>query len=108
MAKKSSLTIKDHFRETHLFQKRILLTAIIAVLMLCLLIVRLIYLQIVNHDHYTTLSEENRLNILPLAPTRGLIYDRNGILLAQNFPTFTLNLIPEHVKDLDATLQEPH
>ncbi len=106
MAKKSSLTIKDHFRETHLFQKRILLTAIIAVLMLCLLIVRLIYLQIVNHDHYTTLSEENRLNILPLAPTRGLIYDRNGILLAQNFPTFTLNLIPEHVKDLDATLQE--
>ncbi len=106
MARQSSLTIKDHLRETHLFQKRVLFAVIVAVAVLVLIIARLIYLQIINHDHYTTLSEENRINILPIPPIRGLIYDRNGVLLAQNLPSFTLQLIPEHIRDLDDTLQQ--
>lgn len=106
MVRPSSVTIKDHFRETNLFQKRLLITGIITVLLLLILIGRLVFLQIINHDHYTTLSEENRLNILPVAPIRGLIYDRNGVLLAQNLPTFTLQLIPERIDDLDKTLTE--
>jgi len=104
MARHSPLTIKDHFRESLLFQRRILVTMVVATIILCLIIARLIYLQIINHEHYTTLSEENRINILPIPPTRGLIYDRNGVLLAQNLPTFTLELVPEHIDDMEATL----
>ena len=106
MARPSSVTFKDHFRETHLFQKRLLITAIVTVCLLLVIIGRLIFLQIINHEHYTTLSEENRLNILPIAPIRGLIYDRNGVLLAQNLPSFTLQIIPERIKALDTTLAE--
>lgn len=104
MARQSPLHIKDHFRETHLFQKRVLVAVILAALVLFLIIARLMFLQIFNHDHYTTLSEDNRLNILPIPPIRGLIYDRNGILLAQNLPSFTLQLTPEHIPDLQQTL----
>lgn len=106
MARHSPLTIKDHFREAHLFSRRILVAVIIAIIVLLLIVVRLIYLQIINHEHYTTLSEDNRLNIIPIPPTRGLIYDRNGMLLAQNLPSFTLEIIPEHVTDLDTTLNK--
>lgn len=104
MARQSSLTIKDHFRETYLFQYRVITAAIIAVILFGIIIARLFFLQVVSHDHYTTLSEDNRVNILPISPIRGLIYDRNGVLLAQNLPSFTLELIPEHIKDLDNTL----
>lgn len=106
MAKHSPLTIKDHFRETRLYNQRVLIAVVILVLVLLVIFTRLIYLQIINHDHYTTLSEDNRLNILPIPPIRGLIYDRNGVLLAQNLPSFTLQLIPEHIKDLDTTLAQ--
>jgi len=65
---------------------------------------RLIYLQIINHAHFTTLSEDNRIRLDPIPPTRGLIYDRNGILLADNLATYRLEITPEQVEDLDATL----
>ena len=106
MVQRASITFKDHFRETHLFQQRLLITAIITILLLAVLIARLVFLQVINHDHYTTLSEENRLDILPIAPIRGLIYDRNGVLLAQNLPSFTLQVVPEHTKDLKKTINE--
>ncbi len=106
MARHSSLTIKDHFRETHLFQQRLLVMTIFVIVLLGVLIARLFFLQIIDHEHYTTLSEENRLDILPIAPIRGLIYDRNGILLAQNVPSFALQIIPERTKDTNQTLLE--
>ena len=104
MARHSPLHIKDHFRETHIFQKRVLFAVILALIVLSAIVARLVFLQIVNHDHYTTLSEDNRLNILPIPPIRGLIYDRNGVLLAQNLPSFTLQITPEHIADLEQTL----
>jgi penicillin-binding protein 2 len=104
MVRQTSTTFKDHLREAHIFQQRIMVMVAFAFIILLLIIARLIFLQIINHDHYTTLSEDNRLNILPIPPTRGLIYDRNGVLLAQNLPSFTLELIPEHISDIDATL----
>ena len=106
MVHRASITFKDHFRETHLFQQRLLITAIISILLVAVLITRLFYLQVIDHAHYTTLSEKNRLDIRPIAPIRGLIYDRNGVLLAQNLPSFTLQIVPEHTKDLDKTLSE--
>ena len=66
MARPSPLTFKDHFRETHLFQQRVLVAVVLLALVLCLIIARLVYLQVINHEHYTTLSEDNRLNILPI------------------------------------------
>ena len=103
---RSSITFKDHFRETHLFQRRLLIAAIISVILVGIIIARLFFLQVLDHEHYTTLSEKNRLNILPVAPIRGLIYDRNGVLLAQNLPSFTLQIVPEHTNDLEKTLNE--
>lgn len=98
------LTIKDQFFESRLFLNRS-----VAMLMFCLVLVgtlvgRLVYLQILAHEHFTTLSRDNRVKILPEPPNRGLIYDRNGILLADNLPSFRLEITPEQVKDMDATL----
>ena len=99
-------TLKNYLRETRLFQNRALLAAGGVVLLILALLARLIVLQVVNHQHFTTLSLDNRVKVLPLAPTRGLIFDRNGLILAQNVPTFSLEVTPERVQDLEQTLQE--
>ena len=72
------------------------------------LIARMVVLQIFEHEHFQTLSEDNRVNIYPVSPTRGLIFDRNGVVLAQNTPTYTLEVVPEAVRDLDALLADLH
>jgi hypothetical protein len=67
---------------------------------------RLVYLQVLNHERFTTLSESNRVRLQPLPPTRGFIYDRNGVLLADNLASYHLEITREQVKDLDTTLAE--
>ena len=74
------------------------------VLALLGLIARLFYLQVVQHDLYTTESEDNRVKIVALPPNRGLIFDRNGVPLADNLPSYHLEITPEQVKDMDGTL----
>lgn len=106
MASDRLATIRDHFRESKLYQRRILFAVIFGGILMASLIGRLFYLQVIAHAHYTALSEDNRVSIVPIAPTRGLIYDRNGVLLAQNVPSRTLELIPEHIPDIDATLKK--
>jgi len=106
MARDQALTLRDHLRETLLFQRRILVAAIFGGILLVGLMSRLFYLQVISHAHYTALSEDNRVSIVPIEPTRGLIYDRNGVLLAQNIPSRTLELVPEHIPDLKATLKK--
>nr|MBS0021753.1 penicillin-binding protein 2 [Gammaproteobacteria bacterium] len=69
-----------------------------------MLMIRLVQLQVVDHEHFQTLSRSNRVKIVPVAPIRGLIFDRNGVVLAQNRPYHSLELIPEAVSDLGATL----
>lgn len=101
-----SQTLKDHFHETQIFNQRVLVAGVMMFLLLSLLLIRLVYLQITNQEHYSTLSENNRVSIRPIPPTRGLIFDRNGVLLAQNLPSFTLEIIPEHVEDLNKTLDD--
>ncbi len=98
------LTIKDQFFESRLFLSRSLTMLLFCLLLIGALVARLAYLQIVAHEHFTTLSRDNRVKILPEPPNRGLIYDRNGILLADNLPSFRLEITPEQVKDMDATL----
>ncbi len=100
------LTIKDHFRETQLFNVRAIIALIVSCTLIVVLIIRLIYLQVVEHELYTTLSENNRFHIGAVPPIRGLIYDRNGVILAQNLPTYTLELTPERVEDIDSTIAD--
>lgn len=80
-----------------------LLTAILIILSL-LLILRLAFLQISQFKRYQTLSLKNQMSIYPIAPPRGVILDRNGVLIAENIPVYALELIPEHVKNLKETL----
>jgi len=97
-------TLKDHFRENRLFLDRIIAAAVIMLLLISAVVAQLWHLQIQNHSHYTTLSNGNRIRLAPAPPTRGLIYDRNGVLLAENLPSYRLEITPEQVKDMDATL----
>jgi penicillin-binding protein 2 len=96
--------LKDHLFESRLITNRAILLLIISGLLLSVLLARLLYLQVVSHEYYTTLSEDNRVNLQPLPPNRGLIYDRNGILLAENLPSYRLEITPEQVDDMGATL----
>ncbi|MDH3985772.1 MAG: penicillin-binding protein 2 [Gammaproteobacteria bacterium] len=96
--------LKDHLFETRLITNRAILLLVAGGLLLSILLVRLLYLQVVSHEHYTTLSEDNRVKLQPLPPNRGLIFDRNGILLAENMPSYRLEITPEQVDDMGATL----
>ncbi len=98
------MTIKNYLFESQLFIQRSITMAVFILLLLAFVVARLVYLQLIQHQHYTTLSQDNRVKLLPLAPIRGLIYDRNGVILAENLPSYSLEVIPEQVKDLDATL----
>ncbi len=95
--------IQNHHQEQRLLSHRLLVATVGIVLILALLIARMVQLQIVDHDHFTTLSKDNRVRLEPLPPTRGLIYDRNGVLLARNQPAYSLEMIPEQVPDTEQT-----
>ncbi|MDA3868569.1 MAG: penicillin-binding protein 2 [Gammaproteobacteria bacterium] len=95
----------DYSSVSRLFKHRINVAAILCVLMVAGLFVRLAGLQIVEYAHFSVLSENNRIRVMALPPNRGLIYDRNGVILAENRPTFHLELIPEQIDDLEATLK---
>lgn len=96
--------IKNHTLEAQLFKRRALVAAVFSVLMLFLLLSRLVYLQFFEFSHFSSLSDNNRVRLTPLVPNRGLIYDRNGVVLAENRASYQLELIPEQVKDMAATL----
>ena len=95
----------DHSYEASIFKFRAMVAATICILMLCGLLTRLAWLQIVDYAHFANLSEHNRIRLMELPPTRGLIYDRNGVILAENKPTFHLEIIPEQVEDMEQTLK---
>lgn len=91
--------------ENQLSGRRLLLIMLLASLALLLLVGRMAQLQVIQHDHFTTLSDSNRMRLQPLPPTRGLIYDRNGVLLAGNLPSHRLELVREQLDGFDATLE---
>ncbi len=91
-------------RDQRLFSVRVLVSLLILSLLLMALGVRLFTLQVGAHEHFTTLSENNRLRIEPVPPTRGLIFDRNGVLLAENRPAYQLEVTVEQAGDLDELL----
>ena len=95
---------KDHHREQRLFLARALFAGAVIVLLTGLLMYRFYTLQVLHHDDYVTRSDRNRVHVQPIPPTRGLIYARNGQLLAENRPSYTLSVVRERVSDLAETL----
>ncbi|WOJ97940.1 penicillin-binding protein 2 [Congregibacter brevis] len=100
----SRVVLKDTQREQRIFGARSLVALVFVVALLGVLLARYYSLQINEFEAYSTASERNRVQLQPLPPKRGLIYDRNGVLLADNRPSYTLSLIVERVDDLDETL----
>lgn len=96
---------KDLHSEKNTFLSRAVFAAVTCLALAVVLVVRLINLQILNHDYYSTRADDNRMRITPIPPVRGLIYDRNGTLLAENRPAFVLEVTPEQVDNLDEALK---
>lgn len=103
---KKRVAIQDFAAESRLFNQRAVFAILFVVLMFSIIVFNQYQLQIVSYQDYQTRSEGNRIKVVPLAPNRGLIYDRSGILLAENRPVFSLELIPEQINDMAGTLAE--
>lgn len=89
------IRLKDHEKDARLVRKRVVVGAVAIMLLICVLIARLYYLQIIQYDYHSTLSENNRVHVQPIPPTRGLIFDRNGVIVADNRPSFSLSMTRE-------------
>lgn len=101
---KTRRSIKDTRGESSLFRRRAWTGFALILLCLCLLIGRFVFLQVMRHSEFVTRSQNNSVKPRALPPARGLIYDRNGVLLADNVPAFRLEVVPEQVKDMPALL----
>jgi penicillin-binding protein 2 len=99
-------SIKDPRGESLLFRRRAAAAFVLILLGLCLLLVRFAFLQVAHHEEFVTRSQNNRVKPRAIPPARGLIYDRNGVLLADNVPAFRLEVVPEQVKDMPALLEQ--
>lgn len=97
--------IKDQWREQRMFEQRAIVAGVAILLLTAALLARLAWLQVVRNDYYTGLAEGNRVRIEPLPAPRGIVYDRNGVILAENRPAYQLELVREQVPDLERTLQ---
>src|SRR5512143_694612 len=100
------IELRNSQLEIHNFRSRLAVAAAFVLLMFALLCGRFFYLQIVQHEHYHTLAEANRISIVPVVPNRGIIVDRNGIVLAHNYSAYTLEIMPGKVQNLDALIDE--
>jgi len=98
------VSLKKKSEEQNLIGKRIFLVAGLIIVIMGIFVSGLFYIQIIEHEHYSTLSKHNRVKVLPIPPIRGLIYSRDGVLLADNYPSFSLELVPERIENIDKTI----
>ena len=98
--------LKNHERELHYFQLRIGAAGVAVLIAFGVLFARFAYLQVVQRDYYHTKAEDNRISIVPVAPNRGLILDRNGVVLARNYSAYTLEIQTAKVADVERTITE--
>jgi penicillin-binding protein 2 len=101
-----STEMRNPERELFLFQRRLAVAGVLVLFAFIGLFARFVYLQVFQHDHYSTLAESNRIAIVPIVPNRGVITDRNGVVLAQSYSAYTLELTPAKITNLDATIDE--
>ena len=98
--------LKNAEQEIRTFHLRLAAATVLVMVCFGLLLTRFVYLQVANYDEYQSAAEDNRISILPIVPNRGLIFDRNGVVLARNFSAYTLEITPSKVADLDDTIDE--
>jgi penicillin-binding protein 2 len=98
--------LKNHQREIYYFRLRLVLSLGFVVVMLLILLLRFFYLQVIRHDYFHTMADSNRIYVVPIVPNRGLILDRNGVVMAQNYSGYTLEIAPNKVADMDALIAE--
>ena len=98
------VTVKSEREEYRLFRSRAYVAALLVLVSLSLIFARLVYLQHYQHENYTELSKENYQKRIPIPPVRGLIYDRNGVLLADNHIEYVLEAIEDDVPDMEGSL----
>ena len=101
-----STELRNYDQELFWFQRRLSLAAVLVVLGFLALLGRFVYLQVVQNKHFATLAEANRIDIQPEAPNRGIITDRNGVVLASNYSAYTLEMNPQKITDLDTAIDE--
>lgn len=101
----SKWQLKDHEAEKKLFNHRLVVAGVFIVVLFVALILQLVNLQIYQHEYFTARSDGNRLHSQYVTPARGLIFDRNGKLLAENQPIFNLTAVPEQIGNFDETLE---
>ncbi|MFW0951567.1 penicillin-binding protein 2 [Vibrio parahaemolyticus] len=106
MIRRRRSQIRDYQAEARLFASRAIVAFFGIVVLMGLLVANMYNIQVNQFQDYQTRSNDNRIKVVPIAPNRGLIYDRNGVLLAENRPVFNLELTPEKIKDIDTTIQE--
>ena len=93
------ITLKDHEKDARLVRRRVLVGIVFVLLLIGVLIARMYYLQVVQYEHHSTLSENNRVHVQPIPPNRGLIFDRTGKIIADNRPSFSLTVTRERAGD---------
>lgn len=101
---KENIELKDYLRETNLIHARLVVLIILLGVLSLILVTRIWYLQVYSHQRFEVLSKDNRVRLEPVAPVRGQIFDRNGKVLAENIPVFTLEIVPENVKNMTSLL----
>lgn len=99
-------TLKDNEQESQLIARRVYFSGVVIALLVLMIVARIFYLTVIQHDHFTTLAKSNRVKITPIPPIRGLIYSRDGVLLAENKPSYSLEVIPEQIDDVDDLIQQ--
>jgi penicillin-binding protein 2 len=99
-----STEIRNSERELAQFQLRIGVAGVAVLIAFALLAARFVYLQVIQHDIYQAKAEENRISIVPVTPNRGLILDRNGVVIARNYSGYTLEIFPSRVQNLEQTI----
>lgn len=102
----SRVELKNHQQEIFNFRLRLFISVGFVLVLIAILAARFVYLQAVRYDYYHTMAEKNRISVVPIVPNRGLILDRNGVVMAHNYSGYTLEITPSKVKNLQATLDE--
>lgn len=103
---RNSQTFKDHREERQILAARLIFSFSLVAVLMFFLLARSWYLQVVKHDDYQTRSNNNRISVQRVAPNRGLIYDRNGVLLAENRSVYSLEVVPEKISDMSIILNK--
>ena len=98
------MEFKNPEQEIERYRRRLLVALGFVLVAFLLLFARFFWLQVIQHDYYQTRAEDNRISLVPILPNRGLILDRNGVILARNYSAYTLEITPSRVANLEATI----